>query len=72
VILRYLAGQFAEGKLYPEKEVNASLQQFHPDSATLRRELVGYGLLKREHGVYWRATTSGAADDGAVTIHEGE
>jgi len=72
VILRYLAGQFAEGELYPEKEVNAILQRFHPDSATLRREMVGYGLLKREHGVYWRAATSEAADEGGVMIHEGE
>jgi hypothetical protein len=64
VILRYLAGQFAEGETYPEKEVNAILQRYHPDSATLRRELVGYGVLGRDHGVYWRVAASEAPGEG--------
>jgi hypothetical protein len=54
VILRWLAGQFEEDKPYPEREVNALIKQYHPDCATLRRELVGARLLQREKGVYWR------------------
>ncbi len=76
VILRYLAGQFAEGQLYPEKEVNAILQRYHPDSATLRREMVGYGLLAREHGIYWRSaapvrTAEGSPSEGDEATSKG-
>jgi hypothetical protein len=35
-------------------QVNAILFGYHDDTATLRRELVGYGLLKRQAGEYWR------------------
>jgi hypothetical protein len=54
VVLRWLAGRFAPGRRYPEAEVNAILQRHHEDSASLRRELVGEKLLRREGGVYWR------------------
>ncbi|MGA2488882.1 MAG: DUF2087 domain-containing protein, partial [Anaerolineales bacterium] len=50
VILRYLAKNFEPGVSYSEKQVNQSLARFHEDTATLRRELVGYGLMKREAG----------------------
>jgi hypothetical protein len=39
---------------YREVEVNEILKPCHPDTATLRRELVGAGLLQREHSIYWR------------------
>jgi hypothetical protein len=39
---------------YREVEVNEMLKPYHPDTATLRRELVGAGLLQREQSVYWR------------------
>ena len=54
IILRWLATQFEVGRVYPEKEVNEIIQRHHPDSATLRRELIGEKLMAREHGVYWR------------------
>jgi hypothetical protein len=34
--------------------VNQILQTRYWDSATLRRELVGYRMLAREKGIYWR------------------
>ena len=43
-----------EGRRYPEAEVNAILQRRHWDSATMRREMVGWRMLAREAGVYWR------------------
>lgn len=54
VVMRWLAEQFAWGRTYTEKEVNALLGQYHEDVAYLRRELVGMNLLQRERGVYWR------------------
>ncbi|MEO1400005.1 MAG: DUF2087 domain-containing protein [Cyanobacteria bacterium J06635_1] len=30
------------------------LKQFHSDVATLRREFIGYNMMQREAGQYWR------------------
>ena len=55
-VLRYVVKAFEPNVLYSEKQVNEILSRFHADVATLRRELVGYGLMKREGGggAYWR------------------
>lgn len=55
-ILRYVVKAFEVNKRYSEKKVNEILSGYHEDTATLRRELVGYGLMKREGGggEYWR------------------
>ena len=55
-ILRYVVKAFKVGKRYSEKQVNEILSAYHADTASLRRELVGYGLMKREGGggEYWR------------------
>ncbi len=55
VILRWLARQFEKDKQYPEREVNTIIKQYHPDCATLRRELIGAHLMRRERGIYWRS-----------------
>jgi hypothetical protein len=65
VVLRWLANQFAPDRMYPEAEVNALIQRHHPDSATLRRELIGLGLLARADGTYWRPVAPTEATDGA-------
>ncbi len=54
VLLKWLAAQFEEGRRYSEAEVNAILQRRHWDSATMRREMVGWRMMARERGVYWR------------------
>ena len=54
IVLEWLVDPFVEGRRYAESEVNETLQRRHWDSATLRRELVGYGMLAREGGQYWR------------------
>ena len=46
---------FEVGVRYPEREVNALLAVWHPDTAALRRYLVDEGLLTREAGLYWRS-----------------
>ena len=55
-ILRYVVKAFELEKRYSEKKVNEILVQYHEDTASLRRELVGAGLMKREGGggEYWR------------------
>ena len=55
-VLRYVVTVFDPGVRYSEKQVNEMLSRFHEDTATLRRELVGYGLMQREGGggEYWR------------------
>jgi hypothetical protein len=60
VVLRHLVAVFEPGVRYPEREVNALLGAWHPDTAALRRYLVDEGLLSREGGVYWR--TGGYVD----------
>jgi|WetSurMetagenome_2_1015567.scaffolds.fasta_scaffold16012_2 hypothetical protein len=54
-VLRHVVKTFVPGVKYTEKQVNQKLARFHEDTATLRRELVGYGLMKREAGgaEYW-------------------
>jgi predicted transcriptional regulator len=56
IILRYVVQAFEPGLHYSEKQVNEILKRFHEDTATLRRELVGYHLMERQGGGgdYWR------------------
>ena len=55
-VIRYVVKAFEVNKRYSEKKVNEILSGYHEDTASLRRELVGYGLMKREGGggEYWR------------------
>lgn len=56
-VLRWLAAEFKPDVIYTEREVNDILKQFHQDFASLRRELIDYGFLRRERGggKYWLA-----------------
>jgi biotin operon repressor len=62
-VLRHVVKSFEPGKHYSEKQVNKILSAFHEDTASLRRELVGYGLMEREGGggKYWRVETTPAS-----------
>lgn len=55
-VLRHVVKAFKPGKRYSEKQVNEILKNYHADTASLRRELVGSGIMKREGGGgdYWR------------------
>jgi hypothetical protein len=59
VVLKWLARRFAVDSRYCEAEVNAVLKRYHSDTATLRRELVGYRMLERSKGIYRRTPESG-------------
>jgi ArsR family transcriptional regulator, arsenate/arsenite/antimonite-responsive transcriptional repressor len=56
IILEKIVQSFEFDRTYPEKEVNTIILEFHDDFATLRRELIGLGLLTRENGIYSRVT----------------
>ncbi len=65
VLLQWLAQKFDIDRDYPEAELNAVLKTYHEDSATLRREFIGYNLMTRSNGIYrrlpqaeWLAETS--------------
>ncbi len=55
-VLKWLTLQFELNTIYTEKEVNGIIERFHPDFASLRRELVDMGYLRREKAgsKYWR------------------
>ena len=55
VILRWLATQFEPGIRYTEKQVNAILTPINEDYAQMRRDLIGFGFMRRERGGgdYW-------------------
>jgi len=54
-ILRWVATYFEPDKRYTEKQVNAILSPINADYATLRRNLIEYGFMRRERGGgdYW-------------------
>jgi DNA-binding transcriptional ArsR family regulator len=56
VVLRRLLERFGPGRDYTEAEVNEMLREAHDDVATLRRELVDYGFMARDRGIYRLAT----------------
>ncbi len=61
-VLRYVVKAFEPGKRYSERKVNEILGRFHEDTASLRRELVGYHMMEREGGggSYWRVEEKSA------------
>ena len=52
IVLLRLLELFEPQRDYPEREVNDLLRLAHEDVATLRRELVDYGFMVRDRGVY--------------------
>jgi len=57
VILRWIACRIPRDIKIPHADFNRLLQQYHPDSATLRRELFEYGYVHRDRDSYWRDAT---------------
>ena len=58
IVLQALVQQFQPQRIYSEPEVNAILARYHDDVCTLRRDLVGEGLLERNAQGYWRTQDS--------------
>ena len=58
IVLEELANKFVPGQPYPEKQVNLILADYNDDFCTLRREMIGEGLLARQDGIYLRPKVS--------------
>jgi predicted transcriptional regulator len=58
IILKWLVQKFEFDRMYPEPELNQTIKPIHPDTATLRRELVGYNMMQRENSIYQRIPES--------------
>jgi biotin operon repressor len=52
IVLQHIMQRFDPNRTYPETEVNDLLRPAHEDVATLRRELVDYGFMERDKGIY--------------------
>ena len=59
VVLRWLAEKFDPDRRYPQAKLNRILARHHPDTATIRREFIVYGLMDRKDSVYWRIDDPG-------------
>jgi DNA-binding transcriptional ArsR family regulator len=53
-ILKWLVGRFDPGATYTENQLNEIIKRHHWDTATLRREMIGYRMLARHKGIYRR------------------
>ncbi|SCG82125.1 hypothetical protein DW1_0514 [Proteiniborus sp. DW1] len=54
IILEKIVESFEKDRNYTEKEVNLIIADFHDDFCTIRRDLVGFGLMERKDGIYRR------------------
>jgi ArsR family transcriptional regulator, arsenate/arsenite/antimonite-responsive transcriptional repressor len=54
IVLEKIVAEFEVNQPYKESEVNQILLDFHEDYATLRRDLVDLGWMKRANGIYQR------------------
>lgn len=55
-VLYRIAGQFAAGARYSERELNEIIARFHDDTAAIRRYMIENEIMKRDReSVYWLA-----------------
>jgi hypothetical protein len=54
IVLGEIVRRFEVGRVYSEHEVNEVLKAIYGDYATLRRALIDYHFMNRDHGAYWR------------------
>ena len=54
IILEEIVKAFEPGRIYTEREVNIIIADFHDDFCTIRRDMIGEGLMERAEGIYRR------------------
>lgn len=54
IVLEVIAQAFEFDRVYTEREVNVLIADYHDDFCTIRRDMIGEGLLDRRDGNYWR------------------
>ena len=52
ICLEEMVKAFEPCRVYEEQEVNDILLRFHEDYCTIRREMISFGLVKRDHETY--------------------
>lgn len=52
IVLEHLVLGLEKGRSYTEKDLNTFLKSYHPDFATLRRELIMHQFMFRENEIY--------------------
>jgi len=57
-ILKWLVARFDPEIDYSENQLNEIIKRHHWDTATLRREMIGYRMLARRKGIYRRLPES--------------
>ncbi len=54
IVLEVIADSFEYDRIYSEREVNIIIADYHDDFCTIRRDMIGEGLLDRDTKGYWR------------------
>ena len=54
IVLEEILKQFDFDREYPEKEVNEIILRYHEDFCTIRREMIAFGMMTRDHEIYKR------------------
>lgn len=54
IVLCEIANEFLLGHEYSEREVNEIIVRFHEDYCLIRREMIAFGIMTREHETYKR------------------
>ncbi|MBQ8742426.1 MAG: DUF2087 domain-containing protein [Clostridia bacterium] len=54
IVLAEILEQFVFDREYQEKEVNEIILRYHEDFCTIRREMIAFGMMTRDHEIYKR------------------
>ena len=54
IVLAEILKQFDFDREYDEKEVNEIILRYHEDFCTIRREMIAFGMMTRDHEIYKR------------------
>ncbi len=54
IVLAEILLQFEFDREYGEKEVNEIILRYHEDFCTIRREMIAFGMMTRDHEIYKR------------------
>ena len=52
VVLKYILDPLEKGKSYTEQEMNGHILRYNDDYCTIRREMIAFGLVERDHETY--------------------
>ena len=54
IVITEILTQFDLNREYTEKEVNEIILRYHDDFCTVRREMIAFGMMIRDHEIYKR------------------